>query len=110
MSRVIDIGDDFNMSVLYEKSNEQLIVIDFYTDWCGPCKRIGPIYSHFSEYPNFSNVGFYKCNGEGTIANTEFSQDVDRYPTFLFLRDMRVIDKFIGTNADGLKEMIEKYQ
>lgn len=109
MTKVIEITDDFDITNLYEDSKNKLIVIDFYTDWCGPCKRVAPHYSVLSLSGEFSNVGFYKCNGEGKISNKEFDDYVDRYPTFLILKNGNIVDKFIGTNIEGLVDMIRKY-
>lgn len=109
MSNVIEITDEFDINNLYQDSKNKLIVIDFYTDWCGPCKRVFPIYSKLSLSDDFKNVGFYKCNGEGKIAEKEFDDYVDRYPTFLIIKDEKIVDKFIGTNIEGLEGIIRKH-
>jgi thioredoxin 1 len=104
---IIEITDDFDIESIYEKSNENIIIIDFFTDWCGPCKKIAPYYLKYSiDYPQ---IIFYKCNAESEIFQKEFKNDVEKYPTFLFIRDMSIIDRFIGSNEEKLKEKILSY-
>lgn len=92
---------DCNDIMITSRSN--LVVIDFYTDWCGPCKMVAPTYVELSkQYPN---VRFYKINGESDAVET-FARHVKAYPTFLFLKNDEVIDKLVGGNPDNLKRKV----
>ena len=42
--------------------NNDIVLIDFWADWCGPCKMFGPIFERASE--KHSDVTFTKCNTE----------------------------------------------
>ena len=55
---VIDIGttDEFNDAL--EGAGDSLVVVDYSTSWCGPCKIIAPKFDEFSE--KYSSVAFLK--------------------------------------------------
>jgi thioredoxin len=42
--------------------NNDIVMIDFWAEWCGPCKMFGPIYEKASE--KHTDVAFTKCNTE----------------------------------------------
>ena len=76
------------------KNGELPVAVDFWAEWCGPCKMIGPIISQLAEeYDGKLVVG--KCNVEECeeIA-TEFG--IRNIPTILFFKDGVIVDKFVG--------------
>lgn len=82
------------------------LVVDFWAEWCGPCKMISPIISDLAEeFDNKIVVG--KCNveeNEGIAA--EFG--IRNIPTLLFFKNGQLIDKFVGAaNKAKLKEKFE---
>ena len=42
--------------------NNDMVLIDFWADWCGPCKMFGPVFEKASE--KHTDVAFTKCNTE----------------------------------------------
>ncbi len=82
------------------------LVVDFWAEWCGPCKMISPIISELAnEYDGKIVVG--KCNveeNEGIAA--EFG--IRNIPTLLFFKNDQLVDKFVGAaNKAKLKEKFE---
>ncbi|CAL1712895.1 unnamed protein product [Somion occarium] len=41
-------------------SGDKVVIIDFWAEWCGPCKQISPIFEKLSA--DFPNLAFYKVN------------------------------------------------
>ena len=82
-----------------------LVVIDFFADWCGPCKRIAPKIDTFAE--TYNNVGFYKINTD----NEELAQVCDvckikSLPTFCFFIGGKYVTNMVGSNETELEKLI----
>jgi len=83
------------------KKNGKIIFIDFYTDWCAPCKNMSQNIFSIKEVGEFYNSNFinYKINaekGEGIQLSKKYS--VSAYPTFIYINETGdVIYRFLGT-------------
>lgn len=88
------------------KGGELPLVVDFWAEWCGPCKMISPIISELAdEFDGKMVVG--KCNVEDCedIA-AEFG--VRNIPTILFFKNGQLVDKFVGAaNKSKLQAKFE---
>lgn len=88
------------------KDGATLLVVDFWADWCGPCKMLAPILSQLAEeYDGKVIVG--KCNvEENEELATEYS--IRNIPTLLFFKNGQMLDKFVGAaNKTKLKERFD---
>lgn len=71
-----------------------LVLVDFWAEWCGPCKMIGPMVDELAgEYDGKAVVG--KLNVD-TNPNTAMKFGVRSIPTLLVIKDGQVVDKQIG--------------
>ncbi|MBQ9146506.1 MAG: thioredoxin [Rikenellaceae bacterium] len=87
--------------------SEQPVVIDFWAEWCGPCRMIAPIIDELAtEYEG--RVVVAKCDVEECEeAVAKFG--VRNIPTVVFIKGGEVVDKNVGaTSKDALKAKIEK--
>ena len=73
--------------------NEKTVLIDFYADWCGPCKMVAPIVEEISEeYPDVV-VGKINVDDEMELA-VKFG--IQSIPALFVLREGKVEDSEIG--------------
>ena len=73
-----------------------ITIVDFYAEWCGPCKVIAPILDQIVE--NNENLNLKKINvdlPESKDLVTEHS--VRSIPTLLFMKDNTVLHKHVGS-------------
>lgn len=82
-------------------------VVDFWAEWCGPCRMIAPIIEELAkEYDGKVTIGKLDVD-----QNPEVSMNfgIRSIPTILILRDGEVVDKQIGvTTKQNLADKIEK--
>lgn len=74
--------------------SDKLSVVDFWAEWCGPCRAIGPVIEELSkEYEGKVKVG--KVNVDN---NPKVSMDygITSIPAILFLKSGVVVDKLVG--------------
>jgi thioredoxin 1 len=74
--------------------SSQLSVVDFWAEWCGPCRAIGPVIDELSkEYAGKVKVG--KVNVD---ENPQISMNfgITSIPAILFIKDGKVVDKLVG--------------
>jgi thioredoxin 1 len=73
---------------------DKLVVIDFWAEWCGPCKMVGPIIDEIgNEYQDKVVVGKLDVdNNDETTAK----YGIRNIPTVLFIKNGEVVDKVVG--------------
>jgi thioredoxin 1 len=78
----------------FTKQPGKLVVIDFYADWCAPCKELSPMLEKLAaEYPSIVEVGRVDIERAGQLANR---LNVRPIPDVRFYRDGKLVDQFIG--------------
>ena len=83
------------------------VVIDFWAEWCGPCRMIAPIVDELAaEYAEQVVIG--KCDVEENDEIT-VKYGVRNIPTIIFLKNGELVDNQVGAcSKEALKEKIEK--
>lgn len=83
------------------------VVIDFWAEWCGPCRMISPIIDELAEeYTDKAIVG--KCDIESNDA-VAVKYGIRNIPTILFIKNGEVVDKQVGAAPKAaLAEKIDK--
>ena len=90
-----------NESDFKEIVKEGLYLVDFYADWCGPCKMLG------TELEKLENISILKINTD-LFTDLALSFGVMSIPAIFLLKDGEVVKNTIGyKNIDELQEFIK---
>lgn len=88
--------------------NNEIVIIDFWTEWCGPCKQYGPIFEKVSN--EFPDIIFGKVNTEEQQELAGYFQ-VQSIPTTIIFREKIGIFQQPGMlPEDGLRDIVKQVQ
>ena len=86
-----------NTEEFNELRNNGNVVVDFYADWCGPCKMLGPVMEEVSK--DYPEVNFVKINvDEHEALAAELG--IMSIPSVFMMKDGKVVDQFLGAQQE----------
>ncbi len=83
-------NDNFEKEVL---QSEKTVLVDFYADWCGPCKMLSPIVDEVAE--EIENVKVCKINIDES-RDLAGNYDIMSIPTLLVFKNGKVVNSSLG--------------
>ncbi len=89
------------------KESKLPVLVDFYADWCGPCKMMAPLVAQLSEeFEGTCKVG--KCNVDENPQTASMFR-VMSIPTFVLFQDGKAVDTVVGAvSKTALQEKIKQ--
>ena len=97
--------EEFKNEVLTSK---ELVLVDFFATWCGPCKMLAPVLEKVAE--ENTDVKIYKIDVDQD-SNLAMDYDVEVVPTVVFMKDGKELDRVTGfVDKTTIVEKIENYK
>ena len=89
-------------------TSNDMVIIDYWAEWCGPCKTFGPIFEKVSE--DFPGAVFAKVNTENQQEIASWFQ-IRSIPTLMIFREKVIVFSQPGALPEGaLREIIGKVE
>ncbi len=91
--------DNFQAEAL---DTDKLVVVDFWAEWCGPCRMISPIIEDLSkEYDGKAVIGKVNVDHHSQVS---MKYGVRSIPTILLIKNGEVVDKHVGATTKAVLE------
>ena len=98
--------NQFSENVLKSKG---LVLVDFWAEWCGPCRQLGPILEAIDEEMG-NDVKIYKMNVDDS-PETASQFGIRSIPTMFLFKDGKQVDTKVGLNTQStISSWIESYK
>ena len=106
---VVEINGKEQLDALIS-SSEKLVIIDFWAEWCGPCRMLGPVLHEIAE-ANADNVVVAKVNVDSSDNQPLASEyGVRSIPQVTMFKDGAQVDQFVwALPPDQVQEYVTKY-
>ena len=101
---MIELTDDSHLDEILSDTHK-LVFLDFYANWCGPCKRLTPnIVTLEKEYPECK---FVKIDVDSFPEISE-KYSITCMPTLIFIRNNEILRRIEGANLDEIRDALVK--
>ena len=83
--------------------SEQVVLLDFFASWCGPCRMVGPVIDEIAEENSSILVGKIDVDAESELA-TKFQ--VFSIPTLVVMKDGQIANQAVGARPKAQIEAL----
>lgn len=104
-SKVVEV---IGLEHFTEITNNSVTFIDFYADWCGPCKVISPVFEKMASEYTSKGVTFAKVNVDNEMA-IAVGEKISAMPTFKAYKDGKEVGMVLGADTAKLSELIKSH-
>jgi|AZIJ01.1.fsa_nt_gi putative thioredoxin len=105
---IIDVNEQNFQTAVLEESSQRLVVIDFWADWCAPCKALMPVLEKLAhEYAGQFVLAKVNADEQQNISG-QFG--IRSLPTVIFMKEGQPIDAFQGAKSEKeIREVLDKH-
>lgn len=97
-------SSDFDKTI----SSQKLVLVDFWAEWCGPCRMMHPVFSRLAK--KYEHIKFARVNVD-QAQDIAMRFGVQAIPTFIMFKDGQPVDRMMGAVGEpGIHMIAKKYQ
>ena len=90
-----------------KKSENELLLVDFWAEWCGPCKSMHPIFTRMAK--KYKSVRFARVNVD-SAQDIAMRYGVQSIPTFIMFKNGEVANTMVGAVGEpGIHMICKKF-
>lgn len=107
-NHIVDIDESNAQTLLIEESLKRPVIVDFWADWCGPCKQLMPILEKLAaEYQGAFLLAKVNADEQQMLAQ---QLGVRSLPTVMVIKDGQPVDGFSGAQPESaVRDMLDKH-
>ena len=99
---------DLDQSNFDQTVSQGLVLVDFWAEWCGPCKSMHPIFDRMTK--KYRHIKFARVNVDRS-QDISMRFGVQSIPTFIMFKNGQPVDKMVGAVGEpGIHMIAKKYQ
>ena len=96
-------SQNFNQEI----ANNDLLLVDFWAEWCGPCKSMHPIFTRMAK--KYKQVRFARVNVDNA-QDIAMRYGVQSIPTFIMFKNGEVVNQMVGAVGEpGIHMICKKF-
>ena len=96
-------SQNFNQEI----NNNSLLLVDFWAEWCGPCKSMHPIFMRMAK--KYKHVRFARVNVDNA-QDIAMKYGVQSIPTFIMFKNGEIVNRMVGAVGEpGIHMICKKF-
>ena len=96
-------SNNFNQEI----TNNDLLLVDFWAEWCGPCKSMHPIFTRMAK--KYKHVRFARVNVDDA-QDIAIKYGVQSIPTFIMFKNEEIVNRMVGAVGEpGIHMICKKF-